>query len=696
MAIATLSIDIVAKLASLEQGLSRAGQIAERHAQQIERRWQAVGRSIATAFAALGAGVSVAAIANMTNAALSGVAAIKDLAEATGSTVGNISGLEDVAARTGATLDTVGGALTRLNAKLTDAGRSANSGAAQVFRNLGLDAAKLAQQDPAQVMHTLAQALARFEDNGTKARYVYELFGKSVGEVGPLLKDLADAGDLNATVTGEQAEQAERLENAMSSLRKTITDAGRALLADWLPSVNAAIERIAIANEVFGGFGGTMTAAAKQALSGAGPFEDAAAALAHYNDQLREIDPQLRNLQRTLAAQEAAGDALAGNTRRQVQALQAQRDEMARYAETYRRIVNLAGAGAGRGRQGFGALGQLPELPGSGGSRSAATAQAASTVEDYATRVGRALGGMLEQTPTAKLTELNMQLAQLDALASAGVDPRLIKEVRDALLPPAGADMGPPISDELRRVNELLQQTDGAKVAQLQRDMSLLMAARDNAEPGTARWQQLSDAILDADEKLADMLSRDGEVSKNIDDLGTQMQQTFSQGLGDTISRLMRGQFDSIGQMWASLLTEMAARAVAADLGKLMFGADGKGGWWSAIGTWLMSARGNVFDAGGVTPFASGGVVNRPTMFAYGGGQLGIMGEAGPEAIMPLKRGRDGKLGVAGGGGVVVNQTINVQAGVSRNEMMVAGEAIRRATMADIRDAMRRGQLATA
>jgi phage-related minor tail protein len=256
--------------------------------------------------------------------------------------------------------------------------------------------------------------------------------------------------------------------------------------------------------------------------------------------------------------------------------------------------------------------------------------------------------------------------------------------------------MGPPISDELRRVNELLQQTDGAKVAQLQRDMSLLMAARDNAEPGTARWQQLSDAILDADEKLVGMLSRDGEVSKNIDDLGAQMQQTFAQGLGDTISRLMRGQFDSIGQMWASLLTEMAARAVAADLGKLMFGADGKGGWWSAIGTWLMSARGNVFEAGGVTPFAAGGVVNRPTMFAYGGSNLGIMGEAGPEAIMPLKRGKDGKLGVAGGGGVVVNQVINVQAGVSRNEMMVAGEAIRRATMADIRDALRRGQLATA
>ncbi len=689
MAIATLSIDIVAKLASLEQGLSRAGQIAERHAQQIERRWQSVGKSITTAFAALGAAASIATIANMTRSAIDGIVAIKGLSEATGASVENISALEDVAARTGTSFDAMGGALTRLNSQILEAGRSANSGAAQVFRNLGLDAAKLAQQDPAQVMHTLAQALARFEDNGEKARYVYELFGKSVGEVGPLLKNLADAGSLNATVTAQQAAEAEAFDNALNRLRKNITDAGRALASDWLPAVNSAIERLAAANAQFGGFANLMAAMARQRIAGEN-FDSAAAAVEHYQRAIDDVDAQLINLNRTLAAQQSLGDRLAQGTQTRIDALSQERARLAQQYSLYKALADLDAPKPGAPK--------LPQLPGLAGAAGGAgkLAQAASTVEDYATRVGRALGGMLEQTPTAKLTELNMQLAQLDALASAGVDPRLIKEVRDALLPPAGAGMGPPISDELRRVNELLQQTDGAKVAQLQRDMSLLMAARDNAEPGTARWQQLSDAILDADEKLVGMLSRDGEVSKNIDDLGAQMQQTFAQGLGDTISRLMRGQFDSIGQMWASLLTEMAARAVAADLGKLMFGADGKGGWWSAIGTWLMSARGNVFEAGGVTPFAAGGVVNRPTMFAYGGSNLGIMGEAGPEAIMPLKRGKDGKLGVAGGGGVVVNQVINVQAGVSRNEMMVAGEAIRRATMADIRDALRRGQLATA
>jgi lambda family phage tail tape measure protein len=60
-------------------------------------------------------------------------------------------------------------------------------------------------------------------------------------------------------------------------------------------------------------------------------------------------------------------------------------------------------------------------------------------------------------------------------------------------------------------------------------------------------------------------------------------------------------------------------------------------------------ANGGAFAQNGIVPYAKGGVVNRPTMFKFANGgtmQNGVMGEAGPEAIMPLKRGADGKLGV--------------------------------------------------
>ncbi len=58
-------------------------------------------------------------------------------------------------------------------------------------------------------------------------------------------------------------------------------------------------------------------------------------------------------------------------------------------------------------------------------------------------------------------------------------------------------------------------------------------------------------------------------------------------------------------------------------------------------------AKGGVFSSGNnLTTFASGGVVNTPTLFPMSGGRTGLMGEAGAEAIMPLTRGQDGKLGV--------------------------------------------------
>jgi phage-related minor tail protein len=77
-------------------------------------------------------------------------------------------------------------------------------------------------------------------------------------------------------------------------------------------------------------------------------------------------------------------------------------------------------------------------------------------------------------------------------------------------------------------------------------------------------------------------------------------------------------------------------------------------------------AKGAAFQAGGVTAFASGGVVNSPTMFPMRGG-VGLMGEAGAEAIMPLTRTSNGDLGVkaVGGGSTVIAPqiTINVSGG---------------------------------
>ncbi len=71
-------------------------------------------------------------------------------------------------------------------------------------------------------------------------------------------------------------------------------------------------------------------------------------------------------------------------------------------------------------------------------------------------------------------------------------------------------------------------------------------------------------------------------------------------------------------------------------------------------------ANGGMVNSGGVVPFASGGVVTTPTFFQTGN-QTGLMGEAGAEAILPLARGADGRLGVkTQGGGGTTNVVFNI------------------------------------
>jgi lambda family phage tail tape measure protein len=98
-------------------------------------------------------------------------------------------------------------------------------------------------------------------------------------------------------------------------------------------------------------------------------------------------------------------------------------------------------------------------------------------------------------------------------------------------------------------------------------------------------------------------------------------------------------------------------------------------GLFGGLGGALHFANGGV--PGGVTPFASGGVVSAPTYFPLGRG-LGLAGEAGAEAILPLRRSADGKLGVAAAGdaapvNVVFNVTAPDAASFRKSEAQVTG-----------------------
>ncbi|MGR3639941.1 phage tail tape measure protein [Alterinioella nitratireducens] len=132
----------------------------------------------------------------------------------------------------------------------------------------------------------------------------------------------------------------------------------------------------------------------------------------------------------------------------------------------------------------------------------------------------------------------------------------------------------------------------------------------------------------------------------------------------------------SVAQSMVDAAYNTAIRPVQNAVGGLL--ANGVNGLVSGL---LPFEKGGAFSGGRVTPFARGGIVSGPTNFAMRGG-MGLMGEAGPEAIMPLSRGPDGSLGVrTQGGGAPINITMNIQTpdvqGFQKSKSQIAAQMSR-------------------
>lgn len=188
---------------------------------------------IGGAFAAVAAGGALGAFFRST---VEGIDKLNDLADATGSSVEKLSALEDAAARTGTSIETVGSSLVKLNKTIADAKPGSDAEAA--LKAIGLSAKELRELDPADALLRVGQGLAQYADDGNKARLTQELFGKSLREVAPLLKDLAEKGQLNATVTTEQAQAAEKFRQNSAALAKDLTDLARTISGPLIEAMN--------------------------------------------------------------------------------------------------------------------------------------------------------------------------------------------------------------------------------------------------------------------------------------------------------------------------------------------------------------------------------------------------------------------------------------------------------------------------
>jgi phage-related minor tail protein len=158
-----------------------------------------------------------------------------------------------------------------------------------------------------------------------------------------------------------------------------------------------------------------------------------------------------------------------------------------------------------------------------------------------------------------------------------------------------------------------------------------------------------------ANELFPDSFGRElTDVSRELERIGD-----LADGVARSLSNAFRG----------AILDGRSLKSVLADVGRAFADIALKAAF-KPVGDLISGAIGSLFAAtnpalGGVTAFAKGGVVAAPGYFAMGRG-VGLAGEAGAEAILPLTRGSDGRLGVAAGG-ATVNVTFNVVASDARS-----------------------------
>lgn len=172
-----------------------------------------------------------------------------------------------------------------------------------------------------------------------------------------------------------------------------------------------------------------------------------------------------------------------------------------------------------------------------------------------------------------------------------------------------------------------------------------------------------------APQDFAELSRGMADASKNAQILSKALGQSF-----DSLAIKGRGLSETFGALALSLsqsVLKQAFQPLQQSIGQGLLGLFGGGGLPIAF------AKGAALQSGTPIPFASGGVVSSPMSFPLSNGRTGLAGERGAEAIFPLTRGADGRLGVVASGNatsapITVNITATDIASFQRSETQIA------------------------
>lgn len=634
MAFATISVDFVARMASFEESMTRAGKSVA----NLENRFVSMGRTVSGALAGLGVGIGVGGLAAIAKSGIDAADSLNDMSQRLGVSVKDLASFKLAADQSGTSLDSVGAGIARLSKSIGEA-EGGNKQLAQALQSLGITA-----RDPKEAFFQLADAVQQIEDPSKRAALLSQVLGKSYGELVPLLSQGSDA-------LRESARQSETFAEAMSRLAPDadkfndqlalmkINAAGLAseLLVKLVPALNDILERMGLV---------------KNLIASGGLFNTIAitAGTSEISEVMRRLKDDIKNTQAAIEGERAKGKD-ASPFEDKLRGLNAQ-------LEVLKKNSRDAALALGEQFKNY----KVPQIPGKPGRIDLSAASGKRNIDtesmsaDDIANAWKQADDELKQyaDDRAFVSKFDMQRDNaINAIAQEW------KDAGEALK----QDMLTPLekfNNRLEYINELWQR--GA--IDVETYNRATAAAFDDNAPKIEKTKTLAE------------------------ELGLTFESSFENALvgGKKVSDMLKGLAQDMLRIVArKAITEPLANAVGKFAANL-----------------FPSANGNTFLNAPALSAYSGSVVSRPTVFPFASG-IGLMGEAGPEAILPLKRGRGGKLGVAmdGGGGYVDNRVYNIDArgadaGVEQRIRRAIAESEDRAvdrSVGQVQNLNQRGQL---
>jgi phage-related minor tail protein len=624
--------------------------------------------------------------------------------------VESLSALAYQAKFAGVSADQLEGAFEKLNLAIANIDKQ-SSAAGRALQALGVTS-----KDPFTAMKQLADAFAGMEASAKKNAFAADIFGKSLGDrLLPVLNQGADgmqryreeSDQLGKTMTGDAVKAAAEFNDNMTKLAATLDGF---LKQQLLPIIKALRDL----SDAFMG-PGTQGASVWELFMGAFA-PPSMESIQRVKDELKAI----HDLMNEGGFERSWWDRLTGQDPGALRDLQDRekllQGVLERMQKVFEQQQKIRAARAQRDAPGGTGVGPDRVDPAEQARIQREAERAArEAAQEAARREREELRAMREAAAERK--RIAAEVEQFSAMGSQGPIDKLqaqlyrLAELEDAgrIGASAAAEARAKLTRELDRNTDaygrlkasLADEADAEKkrledIAALDRMLDEKLAAGDYTFIDTyvKRLKQLDKTTKTAHGEAIDQWQRFGQqIEDTINgwaSRATDAVSNFAHGVTNSFSDMVR---DILLQMEKMAIQILVMEPIFKAFGSFIRGQMGGGG---GFGTdYGYNARGNAFGPGGMLALADGGVVDRPTFFRYANGG-GVMGEAGPEAVMPLKRTPTGQLGVqSSGSGVQVNVINNAGADVKVEEGRDARDGKRTLNImveSAVRDAFKRGK----